>query len=236
MYSDELSLKMDSDMLYVCESLQLAKILVAAGSDFLGTADCDITPLMNASLTGQTGIVELLLREILLVDRSRINHVMYDGSTALTFAVGNKHEEIVKMLIEACAKLSYRQPLHAAASFDSVELARAAFEENPTHIREKDSRGLTPLMIAIQKGSLNVARFIIELDKTTVRDRSTLGETILMMTIQSSPTEFIKRVLSMINDKANLNAVDFYGISAYFIAKRKGLYEIADLIKEATRK
>ncbi len=117
------------------------------------------TALIYAAGNGRTEIVKLLVREGNWTNRSE------SFGRAMAVAIGRRHLEIAKFLIEKGASLNERTknhkltPLMVAASNGYTEVVQALIN-NGADINAKSALGLTALRLAENQGHVEVVRFL----------------------------------------------------------------------------
>jgi ankyrin repeat protein len=104
--------------------------------------------IIKSAKTGQVR----RLKELLATDKSLINARDKDGSTPLHCAVWKGHEQVVAVLLDACADVNAHNendhwgttPLHAAAHANQAAIAQLLIEHG-ADVNSKDREGRTPL-------------------------------------------------------------------------------------------
>jgi ankyrin repeat protein len=134
------------------------------------------TALMNASLKGNTEIVNLLLDH-----GADINAKTISGQAALNAAVQRGHTEIVRLLLDRGADIN------AKDSYGNTALSNAAFNghteivklllDHGADIHAKDSHGDTALMHATSLGKIETVILLIELGADIPEDTSRIIRT-----------------------------------------------------------
>jgi ankyrin repeat protein len=154
--------------------------LLAAGADVNAALPEGDTPLMIASRTGSVPVVKMLLSKGAAVDARDAWH----GETALMWAAGENHAEVVDLLARAGADLNAKAiafdwkgikhggvqsqlpaggltPLLQAARQNSVEAGQVLLKAG-ADANLKDPQGISPLRVAISNGHLDLAKIMLE--------------------------------------------------------------------------
>lgn len=119
------------------------------------------TPLMTASMKGDTKTVKLLLKK-----GSDINVKNNHGLTALNYAVNNNQASVVRLLIRHGANVNQRDeigdtPLITAAGRGNIEAA-TALRDYGADVNARTRGGGTALMRAALSGQSAMVRFLLE--------------------------------------------------------------------------
>ena len=151
--------------------LNVLKILIKSGGDFMAKDIYNLTPLHHAAMRGNIKIVEHLVME------SGVNINARDkmGSTPLHIAATYRNVEVVKTLLEHNADIRLKDkqkqtPLHRAAQEGCVEIIEAilkSFEDNNEEEREEamvdeDDDGNTPVTLAVEAGNSEAVAVFLE--------------------------------------------------------------------------
>jgi hypothetical protein len=123
---------------------------VTSRSQWMGFYPPGLTPLMRASLLGDTGRIQRLLSE-----GANVNEVSDDGSTALMWAAAGSHPDALEALLKAGANVS------ATGKDGATALMAAAANDRPKNLEillkagadpnVRDAQGGTALSIATSK-------------------------------------------------------------------------------------
>jgi ankyrin repeat protein len=128
-------------------------------------AEDGLTPLMRASVQGQTAQVQKLIRK---KKTAKLDAVDKEGHTALYLAMDNDKEDIALKLIDAGTDLSLKfdefQESYLAIAI-RYNLSRAVTKiatKNPGLINQTDTAGMTPLMRSVRNSSSEVIEFLLK--------------------------------------------------------------------------
>jgi ankyrin repeat protein len=136
--------------------------------------DCS-TPLSEASLHGQTKVVELLLEH-----RADVNTMNSGYRIPLHLAVFKRHFDIAWTLLIYGADPNARDdehggtPLHLASTCGWVDIVNLLLDRGAS-VNSQDGHGKTPLHMAASSGHLDAARWLIR-HGADVNARDYLGQ------------------------------------------------------------
>jgi ankyrin repeat protein len=138
------------------------KALIAAGEDPESAATDGVTGLMYSAQFGNLDAVQLFLdagADVNKLDNER-------GTTALIYATGNAHTEIVRLLLSRRADpqikfASGRTFLHAAVGSNALEIVEIALAAG-LDVNATSEDGLTPLHIAAWSRNPQLLKVLIE--------------------------------------------------------------------------
>jgi ankyrin repeat protein len=121
-----------------------------------------LTPLMMAARTGSVQVVKALLASGAKVNATTAT----THETALMWAVGERHLDVVRTLIEAGADVHPQpgqmfSPLMRAAEHGDIEAATLLLEAG-AGVNERGADGTSPLTYAIVSGQAAFAHFILD--------------------------------------------------------------------------
>jgi ankyrin repeat protein len=139
---------------------KVAEFLLAKGSNVNAQDKSGNTPLILAAYDGAKDLVELLL-----ANEANINATNNGGLTALHFAVYTHHINVVELLLAKDANVNAKDsitgatPLHYAALDDYVDEAKLLLA-NHADIDAKNSKGETPLKLAVSFDNKGMAEFL----------------------------------------------------------------------------
>lgn len=144
--------------------LEIVKILLDSGEADINIKDSDYeTPLIFASMAGDTNIVELLLKYDQQID---INAIDRWGMNALMCACHRDHVRIVNLLLEhgADPNIANQRPGYTALTYaidqDNIQIVKLLLQHMNEHsVNLPDTYGRTPLYYA----SINNRAKIVEL-------------------------------------------------------------------------
>lgn len=149
-------------------SAQMAELLLNAGADTKAARLTGVTPLMMASRTGNSEVVTLLLAHGADVNATEATH----GQSALMWAVGENHLEVMRVLLENGANVSARTPASELAARECCL---------PNYVG-----GFTPLLFAVQYGNVEAARLLLSAG-ANVNETMADGSSALVLAIDSAP-------------------------------------------------
>lgn len=170
---------------------ETVRLLLEKGADAAAKDNFGTTALIAAAFAGDTESVRLLIQK-----GADVNAADIGGSTALMNAAGDGNVAAVKLLLAKGANVNAANtgggrvkfgpiqligltPLMWAAPSATPEMIQTLLKAG-AQVNAKDSRGMTPLMLAVASEAQNpqVARLLIEAG-TDVNVKSTAGETAL---------------------------------------------------------
>ncbi len=141
----------------------VVEILLEQGADVnMNRVGESWTPLLHATMAGHAPVVKALLENGAKVDVGDDS-----GVTPLCYAIQDKNEESVRMLIEAGAdvnKLVYKKleltALSWAVWFGNAGIVQILIEAG-ANINHKDDSGWTPLYYAIDANDVDIAKLLV---------------------------------------------------------------------------
>jgi hypothetical protein len=142
------------------------------------------TLLMLAARRGELAHVELLLRHGADVNRRDETSNDNRGDSALLVALHGGHEQVVRRLLQAGARLDVSnmwdwRPMHMAAQGNCIPCLNLLREKGLSiHARAHASRGETPAMLAAAKGHLEALQWFIA-NGADLREKDSYGKTAL---------------------------------------------------------
>ncbi len=166
-------------------------------------------------------------------------------NTVLVKAAQSGHADVVRILLDAGARLDVRGFMGKTALFWAVERGHAAAAqallERKADPNIKDVSGLTPLMVAAANGSSRVAELLLK-NKADVNAAEgadsgvggsvfgVSGTTALMFAARAGHTEVVQMLLKV---GADVNAMNSNGSNALKEAETNGYAKIVELLKAA---
>ncbi|KAL8624149.1 hypothetical protein ACOMHN_020199 [Nucella lapillus] len=150
---------------YACEypCLPMAQELIRLGADVNWVGEMRRTPLVEASLRGHRGLVNLLLG----VSNCLVDKMTDTGDTALHVACLHGHEEVVKLLLKHranayLANLKNRMTsLHMAVHSGCLTLVKT-FAKMTTLTNARDFDGKTALYFACKLGHPKIVKALLK--------------------------------------------------------------------------
>lgn len=139
------------------KAYKLAKALISHGSCDLNVLDAaGQTPLIWESAKGRTNMVELLVGTGTATGTVDLDAVDEIGSCALYYACKSNNIQVVKLLLEANAKVdnlnaNRRTPLHTAARKGHTDIAKLLVQHGAS-LEAEDAEGKTPYSYATRGG------------------------------------------------------------------------------------
>ena len=131
-----------------------------------------------------------------------VNFRSDNNTTALSLAITNEREGVVKILLSSEPKPSIDTvniALRAAAITGKIEMLKILLSSDPkANLNFKDSTGWTPLMLAAYNGHHEVTKYMLSLEpKPNVNIKNNAGWTPLMLAAYNGHTEIVKLLLSI---------------------------------------
>jgi ankyrin repeat protein len=181
-------------------SPELTGMLLEAGGDANAANEDDMTALMLAARTGDVTVAELLVRAG--ADVNRREH--YKGQSAVMWAAGENHPEMVAFLVARGADLSIR-----ATSTDWGSQI-----SNEPRVQYRPTGGLTPLLYAARAGCLGCVRTMVEAGADKDRPNPD-GMTPMIMALDNGAPEVAHYLL---DQGANPHTWDWWGRTPLYVA------------------
>jgi ankyrin repeat protein len=143
------------------------------------------------------------------------------------------HEEVVRLLIQAGAKIDTEgtNPLHEAAYRGHLEIVRLLINAN-ANVNLASDCGLTPLGWAVAEGHLEVVRLLINAN-ANVNLASETGCTPLCSAAQSGHLEIVRLLIA---SNARMDLVTSVNETPLDLAKRFGHDEVVQLLENASKR
>ncbi|MCE2540225.1 MAG: ankyrin repeat domain-containing protein, partial [Acidobacteria bacterium] len=139
-------------------SIAMVETLLAGGADVDAAQTSGLTPLMTAARTGSVGVVRRLIAGGADADAV----VTATGSTALMWAVSERHPEVVRLLLAAgAATLKGFTPLMYAARNGDVATAATLIAAG-SDVNEPSADGTHVLPFSIVSGQDAFALYLLE--------------------------------------------------------------------------
>lgn len=185
--------------------------------------------LIAAANEGHLDIVSALIDKLADLDVQDKN-----GRTALNHAANEGQYEIVHLLLNAGAKVDIRDfrrrtALIHAANEGHTDIVANLLKHN-ANLNVQDIDGRTALNHAANEGNTRIVELLIRAGAdVNLKDNS--GRTPLMHAANEGQTAIVRRFI--LNEKTDLNQVDYGGSHALFHAIKEGNIKIAQLLINA---
>ena len=183
-------------------SPELTGILLEAGADANAANEDGMTALMLTARTGNVTVAELLVKAG--ADVNRIEQ--YKGQSAVMWAAGENHPEMVAFLVARGADLSIRAKATDWPSQISSE----------PRVQYRPVGGLTPLLYAARAACLACVKTMVEAGADTNRPNPD-GMTPMMMALDNGAPEIAQYLLDR---GANPHTWDWWGRTPLYVAVR----------------
>jgi ankyrin repeat protein len=181
-------------------SVPIVGMLLEAGADANAANEDGQTPLMLAARTGNVGVAELLVKRGADVNRRE----RYKDQSAVMWAAGENHPEMVAFLVSKGADLSIR-----ARSTDWPSQIT-----NEPRVQYRPTGGLTPLLYAARSGCLACVKTM--LDAGADKDRPNPdGMTPMLMALDNG---FPVVARYLLDRGANPQTWDWWGRTPLYVA------------------
>jgi ankyrin repeat protein len=153
-------------------SAPMTQKLLAAGANPNLARATGVTPLMTAARTGNLSVVRALVAAGADVNAQERTH----SQTALMWAAGENHVDVVRLLLDHGARTSARTPARVNRS---VRATRECCASNYVG-------GFTPLLFAAQQGHLETARLLLSRG-ADINETDGEGNSALLQAIEGAP-------------------------------------------------
>jgi ankyrin repeat protein len=181
-------------------SPELTGMLIEAGADANAANEDGMTALMLAARTGNVAVAELLVKAGADVNRREA----FKGQSAVMWAAGENHPEMVAFLVAKGADLSIR-----ATSTDWPSQI-----SNEPRVQYRPVGGLTPLLYAARAGCLGCVRTMVEAGADKDRPNPD-GMTPMIMALDNGAPEVAHYLLDR---GANPHTWDWWGRTPLYVA------------------
>ena len=205
------------------------KRLIEKKANINSLIDNKMTPLNLAALSGNLGIVKLLLRA-----DANPNLATHDnGYTPLHLVLKNGNLGVVKALLEAGANPNLVMndniaPLHLTIQIGNLDIVKALLEANADpNLAMND--GITPLRLAVEHGNLDILKALLEA-KANPNLASIDGATPLQLAVQYDNLGVVEALLEA---KVNPNLARIDGATSLHLAAQNGNLDIVKALLKA---
>jgi len=242
------------------DDLDTAELLIRAGANVNAANDYGVTPLSLACTNRSAAMLEKLLKaganpnaalwtgetplmtcastgslegvKLLLAHGADANvKENQEGQTALMWAVADKQPEIVRALVERGADVHARAKVTERSEPFIIKTGGIfGLNYRPNVHFPKSMGGFTALLFAAQQGDVDSARILLA-GKANVNDATAEDGTALIVATASGHE---KLALFLLENGADSNAKDGYGITALHYALHKGLLTLSGFKPSAT--
>ena len=143
-------------------NLEAVKTILETNVDLVEARDSDnLTPLLLASIHGQTEIVRFLIEK-----GADIHAGDNENSTALHNAAAQGHSAVLLLLIDKGARINQcdgngMTALHFAASYGRPECAKLLLEKG-ANVNAREINGRTPLFFNARQGSTQIFQLLLD--------------------------------------------------------------------------
>jgi uncharacterized protein len=181
-------------------NLEMAGMLLEAGADANAANEDGQTPLMLAARTGNVAVAELLVRKG--ADVNRREH--FKDQSAVMWAAGEAHADMVAFLISKGADLSFR----ASATDWGSQIS------NEPRVEYRPTGGLTALLYGARSGCLGCVKAMV--DAGVDKDRPNPdGMTPMIMALDNGYPDVARYLLDR---GANPHTWDWWGRTPLYVA------------------
>ena len=181
-------------------SPELTGMLLEAGGDANAANEDGMTALMLAARTGNVAVAELLVKAGADVNRRE----QFKGQSAVMWAAGENHPEMVAFLVARGADLSIR----ANATDWPSQIS------NEPRVQYRPVGGLTPLLYAARAGCLGCVRSMVEAGADKDRPNPD-GMTPMIMALDNGAPDVARYLL---DQGANPHTWDWWGRTPLYVA------------------
>ena len=201
--------------------------LLEAGADPNAAQWTGETPLMTCASTGTVEAVKSLLSHGADVNATETQ----EEQTALMWAAAEKHPEIVRTLVEHGADVHARSKMIPLPEPFIIETpGPLGFNHPPTVHFPKMKGGFTPLLFAAQQGDVDSVRILLEAGSDVNEATPENGSALVVATASGHE----KLAIFLLEQGAEPNATDGFGISVLHYALHEGLLTLMGAKRSAT--
>jgi len=155
------------------------------------------------------------------------------GRTLLSFAAGEGHEDIVKLLLKSVDPdlkdgKDGRTPLSWAANYGHEAIVKLLLGIGKIDIDSKDYDGDTPLSLAANGGHEAIVKLLLETGRIDINSKATYGYTPLFNAVSRRNEAIVMLLLQ--TGKVDINPKDYYGNTPLSWAANNGDEAIVRLL------
>lgn len=212
----------------------LVQVLINNGADISLRDDSGCTPLTWAARGGHATIVQVLID-----NGADINLQDDAGCTPLSRAAEFNHKGTVTLLIACGAEINFPfnnyAPLQIASIRGNKEIKELLLKHGARwtpSIEERDHKGRTPLLLAVEEGNNKRVKLLID-HGASLDTRDHASRTPLMQAAEKGNEAVVETLLRC---GANHELRDADGVDALGLAIKNGHFTVADLLLDSFKK
>ena len=212
------------------ENVNATRKLLNNGANVNQNNENGRSPLMQASLLGNSELVKLLLAK-----GADVNKADKDGNTPLYMASSEGHAKVVKVLLSARgidvnkADKYGLTALHRASMEGFWAVTRLLLSAPGIQVNKENIAGSTPLYLASYYGRTKVVKVLLSARGIDVNKATEQGNTPLHAASEEGETDIVKLLLAK---GADVNKADERGRTPLYVATREGhVSSVRELLK-----
>ena len=210
------------------------KASISNGADILAIVD-EYDTLTSAVFVWSANPAQQIIH-LLIESGANPNLCSTDGTTALHWAAFSDDSELVKILIEAGARVEAEQPedgdtsLHVASEHSNLKIVKLLLEAGgESALNRFNYVARTPLMWAAEKGNIDIARALIEAGSdVNANDESRIGDTALLKATEEGNFEIVQL---LVESGADPTIPGWMGITALSVVRNPTTSEEQRILK-----